>query len=90
VEQDHKVLTELKEMQRLFEEPAWRLVVGQLEQSVEELKEAVLFSKDWGETQFLKGRIEQCRMVANLEALVENSLAMMEEDALGGDDAPNV
>jgi len=77
-------------MQRLFEEPAWRLVVGQLEQSVEELKEAVLFSKDWGETQFLKGRIEQCRMVANLEALVENSLAMMEEDALGGDDAPNV
>jgi hypothetical protein len=90
VEQDHKVLAELKEMQRLFEEPAWRLVVGQLEQSVEELKEAVLFSKDWGETQFLKGRIEQCRMVANLEALVENSLAMMEEDALGGDDAPNV
>jgi hypothetical protein len=90
VEQDHKVLAELKEMQRLFEEPAWRLVVGQLEQSVEELKEAVLFSKDWGETQFLKGRIEQYRMVANLEALVENSLAMMEEDALGGDDAPNV
>ncbi len=90
MEQDHKVLAELKEMQRLFEEPAWRLVVGQLEQSVEELKEAVLFSKDWGETQFLKGRIEQCRMVANLEALVENSLAMMEEDALGGDDAPNV
>jgi hypothetical protein len=90
VEQDHKVLAELKEMQRLFEEPAWRLVVGQLEQSVEELKEAVLISKDWGETQFLKGRIEQCRMVANLEALVENSLAMMEEDALGGDDAPNV
>jgi hypothetical protein len=90
VEQDHKVLAELKEMQRLFEEPAWRLVVGQLEQSVEELKEAVLFSKDWGETQFLKGRVEQCRMVANLEALVENSLAMMEEDALGGDDAPNV
>ncbi len=90
MEQDHKVLAELKEMQRLFEEPAWRLVVGQLEQSVEELKEAVLFSKDWGETQFLKGRIEQCRMVANLEALVENSLAMMEEDALGGGDAPNV
>jgi len=90
VEQDHKVLAELKEMQRLFEEPAWRLVVGQLEQSVEELKEAVLFSKDWGETQFLKGRIEQCRMVANLEALVENSLTMIEEDALGGDDAPNV
>lgn len=90
MEQDHKVLAELKEMQRLFEEPAWRLVVVQLEQSVEELKEAVLFSKDWGETQFLKGRIEQCRMVANLEALVENSLAMMEEDALGGDDAPNV
>ena len=90
MEQDHKVLAELKEMQRLFEEPAWRLVVGQLEQSVEELKEAVLFSKDWGETQFLKGRIEQCRMVANLEALVENSLTMMEEDALGGDDAPNV
>lgn len=90
MEQDHKVLAELKEMQRLFEEPAWRLVVGQLEQSVEELKEAVLFSKDWGETQFLKGRVEQCRMVANLEALVENSLAMMEEDALGGDDAPNV
>ena len=90
MEQDHKVLAELKEMQRLFEEPAWRLVVGQLEQSVEELKEAVLFSKDWGETQFLKGRIEQCRMVANLEALVENSLTMIEEDALGGDDAPNV
>lgn len=90
MEQDHKVLAELKEMQRLFEEPAWRLVVGQLEQSVEELKEAVLFSKDWGETQFLKGRIEQCRMVANLEALVENSLAMMEEDVLGGGDAPNV
>jgi len=90
VEQDHKVLAELKEMQRLFEEPAWRLVVGQLEQSVEELKEAVLFSKDWGETQFLKGRIEQCRMVANLEALVENSLAMMEEYALGGYDDTNV
>ncbi len=90
MEQDHKGLTVLEEMQRRFEEPAWRLVVGQLEQSVEELKEAVLFSKDWGETQFLKGRIEQCRMVANLEALVENSLAMMEEDALGGDDAPNV
>jgi len=28
--------------------------------------------------------------VANLEALVENSLTMIEEDALGGDDAPNV
>ena len=85
-----KVVAELKEMQKVFEEPGWRLVVGQLEQSVEELKEAVLFSKDWGETQFLKGRIEQCRMVANLEALVENSLTMIEEDALGGDDAPNV
>ena len=85
-----KVVAELREMQKVFEEPGWRLVVGQLEQSVEELKEAVLFSKDWGETQFLKGRIEQCRMVANLEALVENSLTMIEEDALGGDDAPNV
>jgi len=85
-----KVVAELREMQKIFEEPGWRLVVGQLEQSVEELKEAVLYSKDWGDTQFLKGRVEQCRMVANLEDLVLNQLAMIEEEALGGDDAADV
>ena len=62
---NHKVVAELKEMMKVFEEPGWRLVVNQLLQSAEELKEAVLYSKDWGETQFLKGRVEQCRMVAN-------------------------
>jgi hypothetical protein len=77
-------------MMEVFEEPGWRLVVNQLLQSAEELKEAVLYSKDWGDTQFLKGRIEQCRMVANLEDLVVNQISMMEEDALGGDDAADV
>ncbi len=77
-------------MMKIFEEPGWRLVVNQLLQSAEELKEAVLYSKDWGETQFLKGRVEQCRMVANLEDLVVNQINMMEEDALGGDDAADV
>jgi len=77
-------------MQKVFEEPGWRIVVNQLLQSAEELKEAVLYSKDWGETQFLKGRVEQCRMVANLEDLVLNQLAMIEEEALGGDDAADV
>ena len=75
-----KVLAELKEMVKVFEEPGWRLVVNQLLQSVEELKEAVLYSKDWGETQFLKGRIEQCRMVASLEDLALNQIAMLEDD----------
>lgn len=75
-----KVLAELKEMVKVFEEPGWRLVVSQLLQSVEELKEAVLYSKDWGETQFLKGRIEQCRMVASLEDLALNQIAMLEDD----------
>lgn len=75
-----KVLAELKEMLKVFEEPGWRLVVSQLLQSVEELKEAVLYSKDWGETQFLKGRIEQCRMVASLEDLALNQIAMLEDD----------
>ena len=75
-----KVVAELKEMLKIFEEPGWRLVVNQLLQSVEELKEAVLYSKDWGETQFLKGRIEQCRMVANLEDLALNQIAMLEDD----------
>ena len=75
-----KVLAELKEMLKIFEEPGWRLVVNQLLQSVEELKEAVLYSKDWGETQFLKGRIEQCRMVASLEDLALNQIAMLEDD----------
>lgn len=75
-----KVLAELKEMLKVFEEPGWRLVVNQLLQSVEELKEAVLYSKDWGETQFLKGRIEQCRMVASLEDLALNQIAMLEDD----------
>lgn len=87
---NHKVVAELKEMLKIFEEPGWRLVVNQLLQSAEELKEAVLYSKDWGETQFLKGRIEQCRMVASLEDLVVNQINMMEEDALGGDDAADV
>ena len=87
---NHKVVAELKEMMKIFEEPGWRLVVNQLLQSAEELKEAVLYSKDWGDTQFLKGRIEQCRMVANLEDLVVNQINMMEEDALGGDDAADV
>jgi hypothetical protein len=85
-----KVVAELKEMQKVFEEPGWRIVVNQLLQSAEELKEAVLYSKDWGDTQFLKGRVEQCRMVANLEDLVLNQLAMIEEEALGGDDAADV
>lgn len=85
-----KVVAELREMQKVFEEPGWRIVVNQLLQSAEELKEAVLYSKDWGETQFLKGRVEQCRMVANLEDLVLNQLAMIEEEALGGDDAADV
>lgn len=75
-----KVVAELKEMLKVFEEPGWRLVVNQLLQSVEELKEAVLYSKDWGETQFLKGRIEQCRMVASLEDLALNQIAMLEDD----------
>ena len=75
-----KVVAELKEMLKVFEEPGWRLVVNQLLQSVEELKEAVLYSKDWGETQFLKGRIEQCRMVASLEDLALNQIAMLEGD----------
>lgn len=75
-----KVVAELKEMLKIFEEPGWRLVVNQLLQSVEELKEAVLYSKDWGETQFLKGRIEQCRMVASLEDLALNQIAMLEDD----------
>ena len=87
---NHKAVAELKEMRKVFEEPGWRLVVNQLLQSAEELKEAVLYSKDWGETQFLKGRVEQCRMVANLEDLVVNQINMMEEDALGGDDAADV
>jgi hypothetical protein len=85
-----KVVAELREMQKVFEEPGWRIVVNQLLQSAEELKEAVLYSKDWGETQFLKGRVEQCRMAANLEDLVLNQLAMIEEEALGGDDAADV
>jgi hypothetical protein len=85
-----KVVAELKEMQKVFEEPGWRIVVNQLLQSAEELKEAVLYSKDWGDTQFLKGRVEQCRMLANLEDLVLNQLAMIEEEALGGDDAADV
>lgn len=85
-----KVVAELREMQKVFEEPGWRIVVNQLLQSAEELKEAVLYSKDWGDTQFLKGRVEQCRMVANLEDLVLNQLAMIEEEALGGDDAADV
>ena len=87
---NNKVVAELKEMQKVFEEPGWRIVVNQLLQSAEELKEAVLYSKDWGETQFLKGRVEQCRMVANLEDLVLNQLAMIEEEALGGDNAADV
>lgn len=75
-----KVVAELKEMLKVFEEPGWRLVVKQLLESAEELKEAVLYSKDWGETQFLKGRIEQCRMVASLEDLALNQIAMLEDD----------
>lgn len=75
-----KETAQLRELLSLTEHPGWSVLVKQLNDEVEELKEAVLHVPDWDSVVRIRGRIEQSLLVANLEALVLYQLEALEQE----------
>jgi hypothetical protein len=64
----------------------WDHIVSDAVTAIEEFKEVMLAAQSWDEVNFLKGRIEQLRMMTVLRDLVTTQLSALENEDLSEED----